>query len=66
MTAIWIIAVCAAIWWLVQGVCIARTLRSVCPLPEGQFTPEISDAPFVSIICPARDEADAIEAAARG
>ncbi len=65
MTAIWIIAVCAAIWWLVQGVCIARTLRSVCPLPEGQFTPEISDAPFVSIICPARDEADAIKAATR-
>jgi hypothetical protein len=63
--ALWIIAVCGGLWWLFQAVCIARTIRAVRPLPPGRITPPSGAAPLVSVICPARDEADAIAAAVR-
>ncbi len=65
MTALWVVACCGALWWLFQAICIARTRRAVRPLPPGRITPPAGDAPLVTVICPARDEADAIEAAAR-
>ena len=64
MIALWIVAIGGAFWWLLQGVCIVRTVRSVRPLLAGTIeSPPVGDAPLVSVICPARDEADAIEAA---
>ncbi len=61
---LWIVAIGGAFWWLLQGVCIVRTVRSVRPLQAGTIEPPfVGDAPLVSVICPARDEADAIEAA---
>jgi len=65
VTSLWIIASLGALWWLGQAVCITRTIRSVRPLQAGRITPPIGEAPLVSVICPARDEADEIEAAAR-
>ena len=63
MTALWVIAFAGAVWWLWQSVCVVRTLRAVRPLPAGTIDVADSAAPLVSVICPARDEADAIEAA---
>lgn len=63
MIALWAVASAGAAWWLWQSVCVARTLRAVRPLPAGTLHVADSDAPLVSVICPARDEADAIEAA---
>ncbi|MCH2142439.1 MAG: glycosyltransferase family 2 protein [Phycisphaerales bacterium] len=40
-----------------------RTLRAVRPLPAGQVDTSSESGPLVSVICPARNEADAIEAA---
>ena len=60
---LWLIALCGALWWLLQAVCIMRTLRAVRPLPAGQVDTSSESGPLVSVICPARNEADAIEAA---
>ena len=62
---LWLIALSGALWWLLQAVCIMRTLRAVRPLPAGQVDTPIESGPLVSVICPARNEADAIEAATR-
>jgi|TARA_B100001964_G_C14241000_1_gene605022 cellulose synthase/poly-beta-1,6-N-acetylglucosamine synthase-like glycosyltransferase len=65
VTTLWIIAFIGAVWWLWQSMCIAKTLRAVRPLPPGRIVPPTESPPLVSVICPARDEADAIEAAIR-
>ena len=60
---LWILALISALWWLGQAVCIARTLRSVRPLRSGSISSRRESSPTVSVICPARDEGDAIESA---
>ena len=62
MLALWIIAVASACWWLWQATGMIRTLRSV---PTIEPAPGRTAQNFVSVICPARDEADEIEAAMR-
>jgi len=64
VTSLWIIASLGALWWLVQSLCIARTIHAVRSLPAGCIQPPEGGEPLVTVICPARDEADAIEAAA--
>lgn len=60
---LWIVTTCGALWWLIQAICIARTLRAVRALPAGEVAAPSGEVPLVSVICPARNEADAIEAA---
>jgi hypothetical protein len=62
MVVLWIIAVGSACWWLWQAWGMVRILRSV-PTLEPSGAGELDEV--VSIICPARDEADEIEAAMR-
>ena len=65
MMWLWIGAAMAALWWLGQGICVMRTLWTVRPIASGRIDGAGVDGPLVSVICPARDEEDAIEEAAR-
>jgi hypothetical protein len=65
MLALWIIAVASACWWLLQLRAAVCTVRSIPVLhPDATaWVPEGDDR--VSVICPARNEGDEIEAAMR-
>ncbi|MEE2908643.1 MAG: glycosyltransferase family 2 protein [Planctomycetota bacterium] len=61
MTWAWIIVFVGLVPWIALGVMVFATCRHVRTLTPGTC----SDAPLVSVICPARNEADEIEAAVR-
>lgn len=62
MIALWIIACGSACWWGWQALAF---LRTVCSVPRLDPTPDVEPDASVSVICPARDEADEIVAAMR-
>ena len=62
MIALWIIACGSACWWAWQAISFVRVIRSV---PHLDPDSSLSIEPMVSVICPARDEGDEIEAAMR-
>ncbi len=57
----WIILVVGIVPWLALGSMLVVTRRRVLDLPDGSW----SDHPLVSVICPARNEADELESAMR-
>lgn len=63
--ALWIIAIASAIWWLLQLRVAVCTVQSVPPLEPDAEAWSPSGDERVSVICPARDEGDEIEAAMR-
>jgi len=65
MVALWIIAIASALWWLLQLRAAVCTVLAVPPLEPDAKAWSPSGDERVSVICPARDEADEIEAAMR-
>ena len=61
MTWAWIIAIIGLLPWITLAVMVFATCRRVRRLPQGT----VDAPPLVSVICPARNEADEIEAAVR-
>ncbi len=63
--ALWVIAVASAAWWLLQLSAALRTVHSVPRIAPDQDAWSPPDGVTVSVICPARNEADELEAAMR-
>ena len=61
MTWAWILIFCGVLPWAALLLMLIRTSRHVRSLPHEAGTPH----PLVSVICPARDEADELESAMR-
>ena len=61
MTWAWIIAIIGLLPWIALSVMVLATCRHVRTLPRGTC----GTSPLVSVICPARNEADEVEAAVR-